>query len=92
MSLRAQFVDRKFFVVLKKNPLIPVFCSQIEMGRCDFVVWLLLACLVGDSLSQYREKNISEWRDLFFKAEHHCDCRKSKSFLRILFRTNLQFS
>ena len=27
-----------------------------------------------------------------FKGEHHCDGRKSKPFLRILFRNNLQFS
>lgn len=35
-------------------------CLQVEMGRCGFVLWLVLACLTSDALQQYREKNISE--------------------------------
>ncbi|XP_076479269.1 uncharacterized protein LOC117159436 isoform X3 [Bombus vancouverensis nearcticus] len=32
---------------------------KVEMRRCGFVVWLVLACLTSDALQQYREKNIS---------------------------------
>ncbi|XP_050488022.1 C-type lectin domain family 4 member F-like isoform X1 [Bombus huntii] len=32
---------------------------KVEMRRCGFVVWLVLACLTSDALQQYREKNIN---------------------------------
>ena len=39
-----------------------------------------------------QSRNLIAYAGRSIKGEHHCDGRNSKPFLRILFRTNLQFS
>ena len=57
------------------------YLGQFEVDRCNSRILTLLA--------HYPPVHVSASR--LIKGEHHCDGRKRKPFLRILFRTNLQF-